>query len=1132
MARYELTGPDGKRYEVQAPDTATQEEVLARFQKEIGASKPVTTGDVLDKMGPAFTPEEAEVANQPMSDAERKSRLLSSYVPGSERIRGLTYAAIPGLLDPRIDSGTFGDKYDRARRIAGYRDDLAHKDQGAGDIATRTAGLALVTAMTGAGGLLKNSLGEAPTMLEMMKEGGRIGGGIAAPVSYLNSRSPDAEGKIGDVLTGTAGGMALGSATPPLFALARKMTFPGWRGRRAEERSQNAQSVLSDFDNADVPRVGVAASDRPALQQAALDMLPRTAGAPLRREVEASVGGLENRLGEAISPLGRPAQTPAEFGSNAQDALRHNLRGRNYSSRELDAMTPEELAAVRGRGGFNPDATYPDQFGARYRLAEQEPVPGYGTAADVRGNFVDRLPVRPIAGAPEHLGDPTNTYTLLNELGREARASGRLKGWRDGDFESPQFWNAMKSHFGDDIGSLLQSEYARRAAGQANLTIPGLRDIRTAVRRTYEDAASGDPAARGTGNRAALQRLHGAMTDDIQEILNASGGSSAALRYLNTDQGYSAFTRDLRQPLRRVFGDDVAPDEAFRRLYDATQRQTADSRLVGAFYKVMADKGDPRAATQALLAPSIEGGMQGFMRAFNNLSPDARRIMQQHSPELMMQLDGLMKAGQHLAPFQAVLDRAAQGLPTGRSPSFIMAARLFYDIPSTLLKIGGEGALARFMTSPQFVQWLTRVPRVAIRGVDSPAFQAHMVRLNTLAADDKEIGQAVLNAVGDVLRPANAGPGPGAEAQGEPQSEVAPVLFGGRRAARPQALVRGLVPGQDEKPRFEIDDSKSAIISNVLDAALAKAKSGEAVAPIPLSTIFAHDEFYKQYPQARDIKIKIQTPEESRAAFKRLSPLDQEDDPNNGGTYFDRENNTIRVGLMNPFLRRMGMRKLLLHELQHWMQGKEGFKYGSFKDQHDLRPGEIEARFVQNRADMSAADRAANPPVLQSYYNSSPRAPASRRPKIQESIGVTAAIPGYGMAYGGAEVGRDAPPSDMMKLGGPREDVPDEPQQPAPVNETHPGAVDYTGLKTLMHEPYTPAQQMDLIGKVAPDLLPAFKAFHDLMAKHYPQSAKNPSALIYDLDPPEDAPSEIKALASQLDAELRRRMSARREHAQ
>ncbi len=96
------------------------------------------------------------------------------------------------------------------------------------------------------------------------------------------------------------------------------------------------------------------------------------------------------------------------------------------------------------------------------------------------------------------------------------------------------------------------------------------------------------------------------------------------------------------------------------------------------------------------------------------------------------------------------------GLDLSRPSNVAMVAGMFFHIPATLQAAGGAHLLARFMASPRYVRWLTEMPNRAAHGINSPAFQAHMARLNALGADDKELGKAVMEAVGEVLRPANA----------------------------------------------------------------------------------------------------------------------------------------------------------------------------------------------------------------------------------------------------------------------------------------------------------------------------------------------------------------------------------------
>src|SRR5262249_29483849 len=158
---------------------------------------------------------------------------------------------------------------------------------------------------------------------------------------------------------------------------------------------------------------------------------------------------------------------------------------------------------------------------------------------------------------------------------------------------------------------------------------------------------------------------------------------------------------NMRPPLRRIFGDRVSPDEAYRRLFAATQNGSQDARLLGQYFRVLqeAPAGSrlrEQDATRALLAPAMEGGLQGFLRSWGNLAPEARQIMQQGMPEAFGRLDRYVRLAQRLQPYE---QRGAGGFDLSRPANVSLIGALIYDLPNALAFSGGAHVLARFMTS-------------------------------------------------------------------------------------------------------------------------------------------------------------------------------------------------------------------------------------------------------------------------------------------------------------------------------------------------------------------------------------------------------------------------------------------------
>jgi hypothetical protein len=145
----------------------------------------------------------------------------------------------------------------------------------------------------------------------------------------------------------------------------------------------------------------------------------------------------------------------------------------------------------------------------------------------------------------------------------------------------------------------------------------------------------------------------------------------------------------------------------------------------------------------------------------------------------------------------------------------------------------------------------------------------------------------------------------------------------------------------DQKPRFEISD---------LSAKIKTSKLGQAVNEgiTRLGNILDHKGLFDNYPHFKDLRINFGATEMgSKAQF----------DPN-----------TFSI-TVNKDLSRGDLRSSILHEVQHAIQEVEGFAKGGLPK--DASPeasriyknlaGEIEARAVQAREGMTAAQRKATP---------------------------------------------------------------------------------------------------------------------------------------------------------------------------
>ncbi len=152
--------------------------------------------------------------------------------------------------------------------------------------------------------------------------------------------------------------------------------------------------------------------------------------------------------------------------------------------------------------------------------------------------------------------------------------------------------------------------------------------------------------------------------------------------------------------------------------------------------------------------------------------------------------------------------------------------------------------------------------------------------------------------------------------------------------------------GTDGKWRFEIDDSKSKLKE------ISRLKNFLKGGRTNLGDIFEHKELFDNYPELKKVdvvdrnlgeKVRGQVAQGVNSAGKRV----------------------VRIEL-NENLSPEEKRSVLLHEIQHLIQEREGFATGSNDevsgfDAYYRSAGEVEARNVQKRADFTDIERAEIP---------------------------------------------------------------------------------------------------------------------------------------------------------------------------
>lgn len=157
--------------------------------------------------------------------------------------------------------------------------------------------------------------------------------------------------------------------------------------------------------------------------------------------------------------------------------------------------------------------------------------------------------------------------------------------------------------------------------------------------------------------------------------------------------------------------------------------------------------------------------------------------------------------------------------------------------------------------------------------------------------------------------------------------------FGGELAERAPSKQSGRwFTGMEGKPRFEIDDSAMKVHSRDSFESWGTRedmKRGNSVGEMLPNVIYEHKELFDQYPELKEVYVTMR--------------------PDSSGGSFDEKNMVATIG----YDTKTGEidKDTLIHELQHWIQQKEGFARGGSPEQ-ELALIQKQARQARREADM------------------------------------------------------------------------------------------------------------------------------------------------------------------------------------
>lgn len=445
-----------------------------------------------------------------------------------------------------------------------------------------------------------------------------------------------------------------------------------------------------------------------------------------------------NAVPDAEARARRDAQVRA---NQETDRLRQEAaREAEEETRRIQQIADEEYRAELSRaqqngvGQFRPGRsgeTYPTDFDAAYESAARQAP---------RGNLGNPLGFR---GSDVEPATQTRITQLLDSIATEARGTTpTMKGYKEGQLFGPDGRGPLDQRVVSHLRNILGNEVTDRlvyladlrASGKAAPGYQAWNDLRTAIGRELGNARRGGqtPGMTQGPDEATLSRLYDAFSGERDAILRARGGDRAADMLGQIDPAYRSYLHDLRKPLSKVFGDNVNSVDALNKLVDAT-RPGGNADLLRSYYRVMQEKGNPHVATSYLLRHMSEGGLEGFLTSYRNLSPDARRIMFQGAArEMGESLDRLARIGSRLERFnrgRGGADSWERFMNRAASPGHVMIGLTYFiSAPAAITGALGANMASRALASRWYTNWLRSAP-AHLPAANTEAWRRHVARL-------------------------------------------------------------------------------------------------------------------------------------------------------------------------------------------------------------------------------------------------------------------------------------------------------------------------------------------------------------------------------------------------------------------
>ena len=449
--------------------------------------------------------------------------------------------------------------------------------------------------------------------------------------------------------------------------------------------SNSSQARMREFDAAGV-RAPLAATQGRGHAPMAQAIAENPVGGNVRRNLQNSVDDVQ-RASERLTTRAGQAEPREIAGGIVQNAVRRFANGRNEPMPSRQVLNPATGRMQQATARQVPTRDW--SFGAKSRALYD----------DVFGRLAADEQAMIQGGVQSHLST-TATEQALQSI------TGRVSGTASREAMASPMIQRIQQALGEDVAN-------------GTLRFQDLRSWRTWVR----EAQRNESLRQGIDN-AALQRLEGALTEDIYaSAMNIGGQAAHDLRAI--DRWYRQTTNRINTALQ-PFDNATGGAQAYRRVIDlASQggrqntRQLAQLRASlrpdewrSVSASIMDELGNPSFGNPHVMEPGAFS-LEHFVTNVARMSDEGRQAL--FGPALARDLENLARVAGYLKGVRSFANMSRSGSSIqnastiGAAGGAVVAAATGNVAPLTMLV--GAGLAARItgemLTNPAFVRWLT-----------------------------------------------------------------------------------------------------------------------------------------------------------------------------------------------------------------------------------------------------------------------------------------------------------------------------------------------------------------------------------------------------------------------------------------